>query len=99
MNKTLKNMMKELSLNGNYKWLNMLPKIVDIYKYRKHRIIGMEPSQFRKKVGKQLLDTVCNEIKIAYTIKNVELKIMFVFQKKGVFARNICQTGFQKYFV
>ncbi|XP_058789569.1 LOW QUALITY PROTEIN: uncharacterized protein LOC131663271 [Phymastichus coffea] len=44
--KTLKNKMwKKFSLNGNYKWLDILPDLVSQYNNSKHRTIGMKPSE------------------------------------------------------
>lgn len=68
LNRTLKTMMwKEFSLQGSYKWLNLLPRIINIYNNKKHRTIGMKPKEVTKKDEKSLLDKVYNRIKIAYT--------------------------------
>lgn len=65
VNRTLKSLMwKEFSLQGSYKWLNILPKIVNIYNNKKHRTILMKPIDVTKKVEKQLLNTVYNRIKM-----------------------------------
>lgn len=64
VNRTLKGMMwKEFSYQGNYKWLSLLPKIVEIYNGKKHRTIGMKPKDVSKKDEKHLLETVYNHIK------------------------------------
>nr|DAC81333.1 TPA_asm: integrase [Megastigmus wasp adintovirus] len=43
-NRTLKNKMWKLfSLNGNYKWLNILPDLIAQYNKSYHRSIGMKP--------------------------------------------------------
>lgn len=42
-------MWKEFSLRGNYKWLDILPKIVEKYNKKKHRTIGMRPIDVTKK--------------------------------------------------
>nr|CAH7768797.1 unnamed protein product [Callosobruchus chinensis] len=43
VNRTLRNIMwKEFSLQGNYKWLHLLQKVVDRYNNKKHRTIGMK---------------------------------------------------------
>lgn len=43
-NRTLKSKMwKKFSLNGNHKWLDMLPDLVSQYNNSKHRTIGMKP--------------------------------------------------------
>ena len=41
-NRTLKNdMWKMFTLNGNYKWIDELPRLVSDYNARKHRTIGL----------------------------------------------------------
>jgi len=43
-NRTLKNdLWKMFTLNGNYKWIDLLPRLVSNYNARKHRTIGMRP--------------------------------------------------------
>lgn len=90
LNRTLKTMMwKEFNLNGSYKWLNILPKIVDTYNNKKHRTIGMKPKEVKKKHEKLLLNTAYNRIKIAYPKNkfkvgdNVRIsKVRGIFDKK-----------------
>ena len=49
-NKTLKNWMwREFSVNGNYKWLDMLPKLLSKYNNKVHRSIGMKPNDVNSK--------------------------------------------------
>ena len=43
-NRTLKSKMwKKFNLNGNFKWLNILPKLIAAYNNTKHRTISMKP--------------------------------------------------------
>jgi len=43
-NRTLKGWMwKEFGVQGNYKWLKLLPQLLDRYNSRVHRVIGMAP--------------------------------------------------------
>ncbi|XP_011062614.1 PREDICTED: uncharacterized protein LOC105150926 [Acromyrmex echinatior] len=45
-NRTLKNdIWKMFTLNGNYKWIDELPRLVSDYNARKHRTIGMRPAE------------------------------------------------------
>ena len=45
-NRTLKSdMWKMFTLNGNYKWIDELPRLVSDYNARKHRTIGMRPAK------------------------------------------------------
>lgn len=64
-NRTLKERMwKKFSLQGNYKWLDILQQIVNEYNNTKHSVIGMKPNQVSKKNEKKLLLSVFNPIKI-----------------------------------
>lgn len=65
VNRTLKSKMwKQFSLQGNYKWLDILPKIVKDYNNTKHRKTGMKPADITKKHEKYLLKNVYNKIKL-----------------------------------
>ena len=65
-NRTLKNdMWKMFTLNGNYKWNDMLPRLVSSYNACKHRTIGMRPIDVTPAVATRLVDTVYNHVKIA----------------------------------
>ena len=65
-NRTLKNdMWKMFTLNGNYKWVDELPRLVSDYNARKHRTIGMRPSDVTSAIAEKLLGTVYSAIKIA----------------------------------
>lgn len=58
-NRTLKTKMwKEFSLQGNYKWLLILPRIVSNYNHSRHRTIGMSPADVTKDKESLLLNTV-----------------------------------------
>lgn len=58
-NRTLKERIyKTFSLQGNYKWINILSKLVDQYNSMKHRTIGMPPKDVTAKKAKYLLTTV-----------------------------------------
>jgi hypothetical protein len=59
-NRTLKNLMwKQFSLQGHYKWLDMLPKLLKLYNGSFHRTVKMKPCDIvSKDIEKHLLDTV-----------------------------------------
>jgi len=58
-NRSLKNIMyRQFTLQGSYKWLSLLPRVVDIYNSNHHRTIGMKPMDVRKKHEERLLKTV-----------------------------------------
>lgn len=64
LNRTLKNKMwKQFSVQGTYKWLDLLPKIVAEYNNTKHSTIGMKPIDVNKKNEKVLLNTVYSHLK------------------------------------
>uniref|UniRef100_A0ABD2XQD3 Integrase catalytic domain-containing protein n=1 Tax=Trichogramma kaykai TaxID=54128 RepID=A0ABD2XQD3_9HYME len=57
-NRTLKNIMwKHFSIQGNYKWINILPKLTIEYNERKHRTIGMKPVQVTHENERDILNT------------------------------------------
>lgn len=65
-NRTLKNdMWKMFTLNGTYKWVDALPRLVSDYNTRKHRTIGMRPVDVTPAIAERLLATVYSAIKIA----------------------------------
>lgn len=69
-NRTLKSMMwKEFSMNGSYRWIDMVPELVSEYNKKKHRTIKMRPSDVDASNEKQLLSTAYNHIKIADAAK------------------------------
>lgn len=64
VNRTIKNKMwKRFSMQGNYRWLNILPEIVAEYNNTKHSVTGFKPKDVTKKNEKHLLSTVFNQIK------------------------------------
>lgn len=64
-NRTLKEAMwRQFSLQGNYKWLKMLPELVKRYNDTVHRTIKMRPSEVTKRKARELLKTVYSNVKI-----------------------------------
>lgn len=58
-NRTLKNKMwKRFSLNGSYRWVDMLESLVSEYNSSKHRTIKMKPNDVNASNETQLLNTV-----------------------------------------
>ena len=69
-NRTLKNeMWKMFTLNGSYRWIDDLPRLVSDYNARTHRTIGMRPIDVTPAIAKKLLSTVYSRIKIAAPAK------------------------------
>ena len=58
-NRTLKSMMwKEFSMNGNYKWINLVNTLVKTYNHTYHRTIKMRPRDVNVSSEQRLLSTV-----------------------------------------
>ena len=53
------------TLNGNYKWVDELSRLVSNYNERKYRTIGMQPADVTSVIAEKLLCTVYSAIKIA----------------------------------
>lgn len=65
VNRTIKSLMwKEFSVQGNYKWINILPDIVNTYNNTIHRTTGLKPNSINKKNEQQVLTEVYNHLKI-----------------------------------
>ncbi|XP_020297547.1 uncharacterized protein LOC109862061 [Pseudomyrmex gracilis] len=65
-NRTLKNdMWKQFTLNGTYKWIDILPRLLVEYNARKHRTIDMRPIDVTPAIADKLLTTVYSNVKIA----------------------------------
>lgn len=59
VNRTIKNLMwKEFSYQGNYKWLDLLPKIVAKYNNTKHSTTNYKPVEVNKRNEKEILRNV-----------------------------------------
>lgn len=64
VNRTLKNnMWKRFSMQGNYKWLNILPEVVSEYNNKKHRTTGLKPKDINKSNEKNILKSTYTHIK------------------------------------
>jgi len=65
-NRTLKNeMWKQFTLNGNYRWIDLLPRLLSEYNSQRHRTIGMRPINVTPAIAEKLLSTVYSRVKIA----------------------------------
>lgn len=88
LNRTLKEKMWKLfSLQGNYKWQKILPKIVEDYNNTRHSKIKMAPNQVNKMNEKILLKTVYNNIKIAGIGKLKVDDLVRISRHKGLFEK------------
>lgn len=58
-NRTLMNKIWRLfSFNGSYKWIDLLPSVIDDYNNTKHRTIGLKPIEVNENNANTLRDTV-----------------------------------------
>lgn len=88
-NRTLKNFMwKKFSLQGNYKWLSILPELIDSYNNRVHRSIGMKPKDVTEENESVILKRL-NQIKTTLQTPKFKVgdkvrvsKLKHIFEKK-----------------
>jgi hypothetical protein len=67
VNRTLKGAMwKKFSNQGNYKWYNILPEIVEKYNNRRHRTTGIKPVDVNEKNAKLILKNSFTHKKTVY---------------------------------
>jgi hypothetical protein len=94
LNRSLKEIMyKEFTVQGNHKWLNILPKVVNFYNHRPHRTIRMSPADVRKEDEDYLL----NSIYKVKRIKKIQTKykvgdIVRVSKQKTIFTKGYNQS-------
>ncbi|KYM98775.1 hypothetical protein ALC62_10503 [Cyphomyrmex costatus] len=62
-------MWKVFTLNGTYKWINELSRLLSDYNGRRHRTIEMRPIDVTPTVANRLLSTVYSHVKIAPPMK------------------------------
>ena len=63
-NRILKNgMWKQFMHNWNYKWIDLLPRLVSKYNAWKHQTIGMRPIDVTPMIADKLLNTVYSSVK------------------------------------
>lgn len=87
-NRTLKNKMwRQFSIQGSYKWLPILNKLVSDYNNSKHRTIKMEPAKVNHKNAKKLLKTVYNRIKKFQMGKFRKYDHVRISKDKGIFSK------------
>lgn len=90
-NRTIKNKIhQQFSLRGNYKWLDILPELVDEYNRSRHRTIKMAPKEVDSDNEQQLLDTVYNYKRIIPAKNNIKFRIgdhIRLSKYKNVFAK------------
>jgi len=73
--------------NGNYRWIDLLPRLVSNYNARKHQMIDMRSVEVTPAVAERLLATVYNAIKIASSAKFEVGDLVRVSKYKTVFKK------------
>jgi len=88
-NRTLKNDMRKMfTLNGNYKWIDLLSRLVLNYIVRKYRTIGMRPVDVTPAIPERLLTMVYSAIKTAGPTKFKVGHSVCVSKYKTVFEKS-----------
>lgn len=86
--RTLKErLFKYFSLNGSYRWIDVLDDFVGEYNKTKHRTIGMKPCDVNEKNEKGLLKTKFNHIKIAGRGRFKVGDVVRISKEKHVFSK------------
>lgn len=78
---------KYFSLNGSYRWIDVLEDIVKEYNNRCHRTIGMKPIDVNKANEKQILNSTYSHIKLAPPHRYKVGDIVRVSKNKHVFSK------------
>jgi Integrase core domain len=79
---------KYFSLNGIYKWIDVLPTITQHYNNRKHRTTGMKPSSVNKKNEQQILKESYTHIKMATGARKFKIgDLVRISKAKHVFEK------------
>lgn len=86
--RTLKEkLFKYFSLNGQYKWIDILPTLVNEYNSQKHSLIKMKPKDVNKNNEQRLLKTVYSHLKIFGEQKFNVGDIVRISKVKHVFSK------------
>lgn len=87
--RTLKEkLFRYFSLNGTYKWIDILARVVSEYNSSFHRTIGLKPCEVTKAKEKFLLKSKYNFIKIAGANKHKVGDIVRISREKHVFEKS-----------
>ena len=72
--KSYKNLLyKQFSLQGNYRWINILNSLIEQYNASYHRTIKMAPAQVNKKNERAILQRAYTNLKIANKINKFSI--------------------------
>lgn len=78
---------KYFSLNGSYRWLDILASIVQEYNNRRHRTTDMKPCDINKNNEQQILNSTYSHIKFATPRRYKLGDIVRVSKNKHVFSK------------
>ena len=82
-NRTLNNKMwMQFSLQGNYKWLNILSDHIFSYNVTKHQTIKMKPKGVTKQDKKEILYNVCENFKVTTLRKDIRTNFKLVIKSE-----------------
>ncbi|XP_020298193.1 uncharacterized protein LOC109862538 [Pseudomyrmex gracilis] len=91
-------MWKMFMLNGSYRWIDDLQRLVTEYNARKHRTIGARPIDVTPASSEQLLRTVYSNVKIAGAARFKVGDPVRVSEYKTVFAKGYIPNWTTKMF-
>jgi hypothetical protein len=94
LNRSLKEIMyKEFTVQGKYKWLDLLPRVVNFYNNRVHRTTGMKPSDVQKKDEIYLLKNIYLKEKREKIIPKFKVgDVVRISKQKTVFTKGYTQS-------
>lgn len=78
---------KYFSLNGTFKWIDILPEIIENYNGRKHRTINMRPRDVNESNESDVRKFAYNHLKIAAPRKFEVGQIVRISKEKHVFKK------------
>jgi len=100
LNRSLKEIMyKEFTIQGNNKWLDLLPKVVQFYNNRPHRTIGMKPAEVKKDDEKYILENVYKIKKRKKIVPKFKVgDVVRISKQKTVFTKGYEQSWSKELF-
>lgn len=86
--RTLKEkLFKYFTLNGSYRWIDILPEIVRNYNNQRHSVIGIKPSQVTKYNEKSILNSTFKNLKVVGSRKFRKGDLVRISKAKHVFEK------------
>lgn len=78
---------KYFTLNGSYRWIEVLPEIVHNYNNQRHSVIGMKPSKVTKSNEKSILNSTYKNLKVVDSRKFKKGHLVRISRSKHVFEK------------